>query len=249
MGMNNLSHAFENEFTKDNFKQVLESLSEIHARFGIGLPPYSDPSLVWYGQLSQLEQKSAFNMANTYHGICQSIESDGASLRDNRVFLWRGLKELGLNFDNDLFDRITEDDLIEVYNSQNIGLFRNLKFYDFISYPMEDIYCRPWTDLFTRPDLEKSMKLVEAAESVFNKNGQTVNTKSLGFHRVIETDSPERLKMDVLVKELHPLFDQNQKVSALVAVEHSISKGSVLEEEDGLQKDSTLPSPPQMTLV
>src|SRR5690606_14370708 len=82
----------------------------------------------------------------------------------NRNLIVNILKNMHLRAPQSFVDKIDEDDLIEIYNLENIQIFRNLKFYETTTYSLEDLLLYDWPELYSRPKrmTEQLLNLVES---------------------------------------------------------------------------------------
>ncbi len=132
------------------FRILSTEISEIGARQGITITPFHSDDLPSFSKLSDECQSNILNQLSCYIEICKETLSAYGDLNFSVQMVWVALKELQLIPCSDLFTKVTNDDVIEIHDLQNRQIFRNLKYFEFCSYTLEDIHCVPWTNGFGR---------------------------------------------------------------------------------------------------
>src|SRR3989344_3386180 len=74
----------------------------------------------------------------------------GVSLRDNRAMLARSMERCKLKSRHNLLDVITNENMVEVYNLENVQLYRSINFFDYCNYSLLDLLTREWFVLYDR---------------------------------------------------------------------------------------------------
>ncbi len=105
--------------------------------------------------------------------------------------------------------------------SRNTQIFRNLPFFEFCSYTVEDIYSRPWHELFVREQPAITQKILSMiAELIANVNRKMM-FPDLGVQTTREFDSAKLFVVDLTIKSLGVLFDTKDQPQAILSVEHA----------------------------
>ena len=206
-----------------SFRNHSEKLAQLLVKGDVNILPYKNVSNPWFIQLPESEQNRVLTQIKTHISILQEVLQQGYSLRDSKRLMWQGLKQSRLTFRSDLFDYFQDDDVIEVYDKDNIQIFCNLNFYDFCSYTLEDVYCRPWVELFVREEPENVSKLIPILEGFYSGElNKTVSMDFLGEHLVKETDSAFHHELNIRIKYLSPIYDEDSKQPAgFIAIERA----------------------------
>ena len=233
---NSLIDQKEDENLRNSFYKYAKSLSDLARSVGIDLQPVSSPSLPYFSSLPSENKRGVIRAITQYLEICEATIASGHSLLDSRRITWNALKALGLTPCSDFLDKIGDGDIIEIYDTQNLQIFRNFEFFQLCSYTIEEIYCRPWTTLFKRIDETITTQIVSTVERIVTENKRQTYTLNIPEHIVEEADSPFRLRMNVKLKYLSPLY-ANGSINALIAVEEANLLGAPL---DDLQKERLL---------
>lgn len=129
----------------------------------------------------------------------------GERLTDSRHLLWRHFRRSGLTPASDLFDKIGETDVVEVYGLDNIHLFQNLNFFDWIGFTLEQIYSETWYALTRRdPKIEKALHAF-GARLVSGEIRGTVDPE-IPWHLLEEIGTETLYKFYIRIKHVSPVF-------------------------------------------
>lgn len=204
-----------------SFKYQSEKLSSILKQSDVSMRPYDSAATPWFSQLTDQGKALVIEKIEANIAVYTELFEQGHSLRDSKKLMWQSLKSSRLTFRSDLFDFFNEGDVIEVYDKNNIQVFCNLDFYDYCSYTIEDIYCRPWVELFIREDNDSLENLIPVLNGFYDGTiNDTVSMDHLGVHSVIEKDSAFKNHFNMQIKYLSPIFDEDTKQPyGFVAVE------------------------------
>lgn len=199
--------------------ESLRALSYIH-QTNKQIRPFVNEQLPYFNPLSEIGKSAVLANLRLFNQVCEQVVASGESVRDSRVMLWHVLKMLDFIFPSDLFDHITSDHLVEVYDFNNIQIFRNLRFFDVTSYSLEELLCRPWVEIFSRKDTSQISKITDVLTKMYNKEilGM-VSLEEIGVNRIIETDSPFLLENDALIHFVAPITNKFKQVVGYIAIE------------------------------
>lgn len=67
-----------------------------------------------------------------------------------KKLVWRFLSYLKLTATDDLYAKLSNDDFIEIYNTDGVQIYRSFNFFSVCSYTIEEIICVPWFQLYQR---------------------------------------------------------------------------------------------------
>ena len=139
----------------DALKAKFKSLSEEYARLlnsiGVQTKPYDDPSLPIFEAASRAMKKQAVEYLEHNSNILRECLSAGEDPRKSAQLLWRSLREMNLVPESDIFDKIENDDMVEIYAKDGKQLFRNIWFFEVTTYTLEMILCGLWYKYCRRP--------------------------------------------------------------------------------------------------
>lgn len=206
------------ETLRSNFIALSMSLAKMLQNVGLktqaGLEGFPH-----FNQLTNLEKTTAIERLQFYYDLCMEQLIEGQSLRDSKKFTWRALVKLGLSPQSDLLDRIGEGDIVEIYNEEQVQLFRNLEFFDICSYTLEELFCIQWWRLFQR-DEAVSSEILKLVNDLYSKKYPNGVAGPLPQHTVLECLSRDKFKIDFFMKYIGPLY-KNKQVGALICLEQA----------------------------
>jgi hypothetical protein len=131
--------------------------------------------------------------------------------------LWRSLRRGGWTPNSDVFDAIEKDDTVEVYSLQMKQIFRNLEFFKYISYTLEEVHGGTWYELVSRDDEAQKILFESAMKIVTGEVKTTVDVSHVPNHMIQELRSPEKRKMMIQMKVLSPVMRDGETI-AIIAV-------------------------------
>jgi hypothetical protein len=201
------------------FRALLEYFAEIAALEGTIKQPYTSPELLLFQKMKPTQQEEAIRLLTLTLEVFDETRAEGYRLKDNPQLLWRCLRRLKMTPRSDVFDRISDTDVVEVYSPEYLGIFRNLQFYDKVSYPIEDVFCEDLWALSEREPVAAA-QLREVAQRFFEGQIQETYDPQIPEHLVWETKSPLLFDISVKIKFLSPLFS-NGNLCGTLAVNNS----------------------------
>jgi PAS domain-containing protein len=125
------------------------------------------------------------------------------------------IQRLGLTPANDLFDKLEDGDVVEIYDRDENQIYRNLQFFRVSSYTFEDLMHYRLHELFGRP-LWDMLKLLRELRSARSPKFRGTMTSCLAEYEVREKLSQRRYRARIKHKYFSPLLDQNGDSVALV---------------------------------
>lgn len=201
---------------REEFKWLTQKICALFATEGVRCQAYR-PGAPHFSNLPQAKQDEVLEYLRFYLELCMGQIAAGDRLSDNLSFTWRALKRLGFVPRSDLFNHLTDEDVIEIYNSDNRQLFRNLRFFDHCSYTLEELCTLEWWTLFER-DQKITMKLFEAAEKIFRGEiTETIIPTDIEPHIIKETQSLECNSVLYQVRCASPLYI-NRRPEGLICI-------------------------------
>lgn len=128
------------------FRLATQRFAELALVESVTVTPFRDASLPHFSKLNYKKQLSVLGYLNQQLSLFEVAAEEGLSLRSTQA-VWRALHKMGLTPTSDIFDKIEEGDTLEVYQSDGTSFFKNLRFFEFISMSLEELYCLHWLDL------------------------------------------------------------------------------------------------------
>lgn len=196
------------------FKAQAQKLSFILASEGVYVRTFA-PGLPHFSQLSVERKCLANKNLGFYIELCREHMSEGYSLKDGASFLWRAFHKLKLIPRSDLFNYFHEDSVIEIYSIDNVQLFRNLNFFKYCSYTLEELHSQEWWLLFERNAQILGMVHEYAMKFVTGELTENVGL-NIPRHTVRELASAELLETEVDFVMAGPLMHQRKTAGFIV---------------------------------
>lgn len=166
------------------FKKIAVTFCEALKAVGIHMLPYDSSSNLHFRKRSKKDQKKILAYLDMSVETLNECIASGENAFDNKVLLWRVFKRIGGAPQDDIFDKISDDDLIEVYFPDHTPLFRNLKFYREFSYTVDQALCQTWYQASGR-DLIVTFKVMKFA-LMFMRNAKRTVAWIIPAHYVDE---------------------------------------------------------------
>lgn len=174
------------------FKKMALEFCEALKILGIHILPFHTSSRLHFSKRSKKSQKKIIAYLDINLQIINECILSGEDAFDNRVLLWRVFKRIGGAPQDDIFDKISGDDLIEVYFTDHTALFRNLKFYREFSYTVDEALCQTWYQMCRR-DLVVTFKTMRFALN-FLKDGRQTKACTIPAHYLDERGTALELR-------------------------------------------------------
>lgn len=203
------------------FAQVAESISDLTALSGFRLAPTSAANTPVFSSHTPEKQIEILETITRHSELYQESAMMDGDLVSSQMMTWRALSKFGFVPNPELFTKIGKDDVIEIYSLDHIQLYRNFQFYKFCSYSIEDLFCKPWPELFRRHDDSVTPALLEFVEKACTTHAKSIVETNLATHTLEESQSPKRNLMSVRVKYISALHDRQGSVAGFIVVEEA----------------------------
>lgn len=132
----------------------LERLAQIIRKHGYNCRAHSPKSLVNLKTLPVEKKQFLQRQVNAVLNIILYTPAQPEiplNEHPERSYVEQALKMYDLETDGDFWDKLQKDDVIEVYSSENIQLFRTFNFFKISSYSLLDLLTNEWYHLWERP--------------------------------------------------------------------------------------------------
>lgn len=202
-------HSIDSEFAI-----LAHSLAAAHNRWGVPLKPYVSEDLPHFSKLPEPHKVAVISGLKENALLFDEMNENGEQLSDTPQLLWRSLKRLGYYPASDLLDKISHDDVVELYSANRLQLFRNLNFFKYVSLSLEEVVS------FTPYDLcEYDPIIIQYMENVVERiNNQTfMKTEAATIPPyTIKELKGEGLKIRIQMKWLSPALQDGRCVGAIL---------------------------------
>jgi hypothetical protein len=201
------------------FKILTERFCALAEPYGYNIRPYLAADLPLFHVLDKERQKIILGHFRDYVEVASAISASGQDIADTPLFVLRMIKRLGIEVSSDLFDKMTSESIVEIYDLRNIQIFRNLNFFAISSYTLEELLVREWWQLYAREDLINREIFLWASRVL---KGETKNTvsPSIPRHTLIEKESLCKFEMYVDIDYFSPAT-LNDNPAGIVCIERA----------------------------
>lgn len=200
----------------ESFKSLAQKVCMLFATEGVHRKPYLQ-GLPHFEVLSLEKKQEIVRSLTFFKELCEEQVSEGYKLRDNSTFVWRAFRKLGYVPRSDVFNYLTDDNLVEIYSADNKQLYRNFKFFECCTYTLEELYSLEWWHLYER-DPQETMKTFEICSKLFSGEITESFVPGLGPHFLKEINSSEKRECFMEIQLISPL-KRNKQTEAIVLVE------------------------------
>lgn len=199
---------------------------------GIEISPFTGNSPALFARLPYERQLEIFKSFYTYYDLFASSQQNAISLQDDKRLLWWSLNKLQLRPTSDLFDKICNKDIIEIYDRMGTQIYRNFEFFSVCSYTLDEIFSSNWMSLFNRDEKDLN-ELYRLAEKTYQ--GEFTQTEPIMLtHKFNEIYSERQHIIEAHHKYISPLYSRSGNIEALVI----ISQAKVLGQMAFYQNDN-----------
>lgn len=166
-----------------------------------------DDSFPLFRALPLAQKTLAVSRLETMLDLCQKTLARGLTLSNPSALLETFFDQYGLSSVQGLFENLQDDDSVEVYDTTHQLVFANLIAFRAVSFTLEDVYCRPWTDMLSRDTRGVHEALMKVGQEILagTKNALT-STAFIPDHVCREMNSPEMRSFIVFPNFFAPLY-------------------------------------------
>jgi hypothetical protein len=141
---------FEEE--REEFRRLARSVAAYYQEAGCDALPYENPALPHFSRLPAAARGAALAHLRSTWSLLAPSAHERESRGNNAQALWAMLKASGLAPPPDLFSRLEQDDLLELYEPGGLQLWRNLGVMKICSYSIEELHSFDWAARYERKD-------------------------------------------------------------------------------------------------
>ncbi|MES2965676.1 MAG: hypothetical protein V4760_17475 [Bdellovibrionota bacterium] len=212
--MASASSSLENTNLVDSFRATAEVVANRLGRYGLTTRAYLDPSLPRFRELAPIQQRNALDQLKVYLQSIELAEANGDRFDDTGRALWYALSALGLVPPSNLFDQIPAGSAIEIYDSENIQIWRNWEVMRVCGYTIEEIHCLEWHRRYER-DPAITAQCFELVGRLMAATSDIIVPDVPG-HDILESCSQERFHLSVRFQLAARLNDRQGKTVAFL---------------------------------
>lgn len=209
------------KFQKNNDEGIQSEFIELTNRFcrvlkesGIEVKPLTAPDAPVFASLpADQKQKVLFHLREIL-AVIDEMTAAGENPSETGRFLWRSLSRMKLTPASDIFDRMTNQDAVVVYDLEHRQIFRSLSYYASVSATLEEIVSLPWWEIHSYPqDLMAQFQTLPDAIRA-GHIPQTIPAE-VPPYRVTENVGSGRITTEVTMKWFSPVRENNDYVGLI----------------------------------
>ncbi len=114
--------------------------------------------------------------------------------------------------------------MVCVYDLSNRQIFQNLRFFDFVSITLEQLFCSSWYDYSSRPPEIEKILFEEGLQLLSGQVRHTVQP-SAPEHLIEEKNTADLLKVRILVKWGSPIFLKGAPAGMIIVNRCALESG------------------------
>lgn len=162
---------------------VLEGLLE---RF-TGSPPRRPPNAAWerYLSLPVDAQKATLAGWRSQASFIKAAMDEGLDSFDESRMLRFALGRLFLLGDSSAADIVEADDVVEIYDSNFVQVYRSFSYFNLCNYSLLELSSYPWFELYERSSII-SKQLIEISERILNERLPSTSLAEVPLYTVKE---------------------------------------------------------------
>lgn len=182
MSMNVSSAALDTKLTPVELALLvdLQRLAQVVRLHGYACRAYSPKSVVTLMTLPLAKKELlAKQLQSVLNIVLQTPEIETPSSdHPERCYVEQALKMYNLELRDDYWAKLEKDDVIEMYSSEDIQLFRTFNFFKISSYSLLDLLTNEWYHLWERPSFVMDALIQAAGEMMEGKMQKTAQIKA-----------------------------------------------------------------------
>lgn len=178
---------------RNRFAELATGLAAMAAAEGVRIVPFRDPGLPYFFAASFSQREHVLKMLELTVQLATDVQRRGEKISDSAPLIWAFCRAWKYLPASDFLDKIEQGDLVDVYNQSGQLIFANLRFFSIAPFSLEELYFRPWHDLFFyRPEsYTESMKSI--CHNILNGPHQIYDLRYLGDRTVGSHSSGEAI--------------------------------------------------------
>lgn len=205
--------------TRDYFLALAQKFANLARREGLQLVPYSSTYVPHFAALSEAEQENVICKIYSLVDICQRLQSQKKSAGDARALTSEYLNSIDVQAPEGLIEAIDPEDSVDIYTPQHQMIFATLAYFRSFSYSLEELFCRPWTDLYASDTPYVREKYLELAQRlVSGREKGVIKIDSIPNHVAFEQLRPAKLAIVAIPKVATPLFNAGGQIDGYLLV-------------------------------
>lgn len=200
------------------FRRLTETLCLLFLQDGYKVLPYTAPHVPHFEALPMDMKIAVLGQLENYKHVCMNTLSSGSRLNDHPSFVWQAMKIFHLIPPKDFLAHLRPGHVVEIHTEDGIQIFRNLEYFNYCSYSLEELYCLPWFALFAHQGGNQA-EMIEASRKIFSGEIKSTFRFNLPPHLGEEIMSSCRFRCELNLLYGAPLFYKGNVPMASIIIE------------------------------
>lgn len=207
-----------NNLFLDEFLTATEAIGAICSKYDISrIRPHSPTGLQKFLSHPTQVREKILQACHQFLDFCDRAEKEGIELRKNNIQLtWLALRQFNLRPHSELFNHLTDEHIVEIYNENSIQVYRSFNLFQYLSYSVSDIFSHEWWELYTR-DNTVFDQMLKMNDHLLDGSLTGVVKTNYPDHWVEEIFSPEKLRATMRHDLFSPLTNPDKKNTAFIS--------------------------------
>lgn len=193
----------------------LESFTQDLGQRGILIRPWSEASAAKFLSCSPEQQEKICSDFESYSSLVRSGgipslgqgASNGPEAYSEKDLLKVCAQKLQIRFHENVFNKMTNQDIVEIYDINLVQIYRNIGFFNLCSYSLLDLLSYEFYALYER-SLQVNSWLMEAGRELYRKRNsfEPLSLQHIPKHFMREIFSEEKFSFMIEFKEMYPVY-------------------------------------------
>lgn len=211
-----------------SFRSEFEPIRDLKAEFrgaavrftiaaelaGVSIAAYETPDLPLFSALPPEQQEVITAQLNAQTELILEAKPEIGDYSYNRRMAWAQIRRHGLVLCSDVFEKLEDTDIIEIWDAKGHQLFRSFHGLKFFSYTLEEMFAYPFFELFERESAELEVEYGQVFSKLIRGETQTTIQVDIRPHLVREKRSRRRRTALMTPKIVSPLKNKQGQVVA-----------------------------------
>ncbi len=159
---NRLSFPIQTHFSR--LVQELEIALELF--LGKSIPSTPARAVAAFGNLPVLHREQILRGLEGQLELLYEIMASGIDSCNEQALVHLAVNKLGLLVDNEFLDGILQTDIVEIYDSEQVQVYRSFSCFALCNYSIGELVTYPWYELYERPSWVQE-RILELSAPVF----------------------------------------------------------------------------------
>lgn len=197
---------------KNAFIDLSVKLQRALGKEGLFIIPFEEPGLPFFSNLSKEQCSQIIEQLKVLLEITEEMQAQQIKVTDPANLIRVFFAKFDLHAPNWVIDSITKHDIVDVWNLESRLIIASFNFFDICSYSLEELFCRPWAELFSR-DTDIHIQIFQLCRSLLNGEiNQPVDMTYIPQHKVRETYAAQDSYAVMQPRIFSPVYSEHQLV-------------------------------------